>query len=83
MNTENNTQEKLSDKEILVKDFTVTTNCIGTLKTNTKVMLSFTKIQDDFEYIDVFMSWEQVKDLRDSLNTVLVSNSAEKNKKNS
>lgn len=34
---------KLEPNEVLVKDFKIIENCIGTKKTNTRLMLTFTK----------------------------------------
>lgn len=58
---------KLEPNEVLVKDFKIVEECIGTKKTNTRLMLSFTKEQKDFEYVDVFLTTEQAITLKNDL----------------
>lgn len=58
---------KLEANEVLVKDFKIVEECIGTKKTNTRLMLSFTKEQKDFEYVDVFLTTEQAITLKNDL----------------
>lgn len=51
---------KLADNEVIVKDSVrVLTGVIGCEKTKREVMLSFTKTQDTFDYVDVFLTKEQ------------------------
>lgn len=54
---------KLVENEVLVKDFKVFEGTIGCQKTKRSVMVSFTKEQDTFEYVDVFLTKLQVKEL--------------------
>lgn len=58
---------KLGQNETIVKDFRIIKDCIGTIKTKTDVMISFTKLQEEFDYIDLFFSREKVIELRDKL----------------
>ena len=58
---------KLEPNEVLVKDFKIIESCLGTKKTNTRLMLTFTKEQKDFEFVDVFLTTEQAIQLRDDL----------------
>jgi hypothetical protein len=58
---------KLGQNEAIVKDFRIIEDCIGTIKTKTDVMISFTKLQEKFDYFDLFFSREKVIELRDKL----------------
>ena len=50
------------------KDFIIKgSGCIGAIKTKTDVMISFTKLQEEFDYFDLFFSREKVIELRDRL----------------
>lgn len=42
---------KLGQNEAIVKDFIIRgSDCIGAIKTKTDVMISFTKLQEEFSY---------------------------------
>ena len=58
---------KLGQNEAIVKDFRIVQGCLGTVKTKTDVMISFTKLQEEFDYFDLFFSREKVIELRDKL----------------
>ena len=58
---------KLENNEVIVKDFKVIKDCIGTNKTNTRLMLTFTKDQKEFEFVDVFLTTEQAITLKNDL----------------
>jgi len=51
-------KEELQPNEVLVKDFKIIEHCLGTKKTNTRLILTFTKEQKDFDYVDVFLTTE-------------------------
>lgn len=58
---------KLGQNEAIVKDFRIVEGCIGTIKTKTDVMISFTKLHEEFDYFDLFFSRKQIIELRDKL----------------
>jgi len=58
---------KLENNEVIVKDFKVIEECLGTQKTNTRLMLTFTKDQKEFEFVDVFLTTEQAIALKNDL----------------
>lgn len=59
---------ELNQNEAIVKDFIIRgDNCLGAIKTKTDVMISFTKLQKEFDYFDLFFSREKVIELRDML----------------
>lgn len=59
---------KLEQNEAIVKDFIIHgSTCIGAQKTKTDVMISFTKLQEEFDYFDLFFSREKTIELRDKL----------------
>lgn len=63
---------KLEQNEAIVKDFRILTGSkAGILKTKTDVMISFTKLQEKFDYFDLFFTREQIIELRDKLNEVI------------
>lgn len=63
---------KLEQNEAIVKDFIIHgNNCIGTQKTKTDVMISFTKLQEEFDYFDLFFPREKVIELRDKLTQLI------------
>jgi hypothetical protein len=54
---------KLSPNEVLVKQTNVYSGSIGTIKTETDIMISFVREQKDFEVVDTFLSTTQVRNL--------------------
>jgi hypothetical protein len=52
---------KLSPNEVLVKQTNVYSGSIGTIKTETDIMVSFVRNQKNFEVVDVFLSTAQVR----------------------
>jgi len=62
--------EKLAGNEVLVKSLKVFTECLGTKKTKTDLMISFTKDKEEFEFVDVFLNKEQVEELIKQLNKI-------------
>lgn len=62
---------KLEQNEAIVKDFIIIEDCLGTQKTKTDVMISFTKLQEKFDYFDLFFTREQILKLRDKLNEII------------
>lgn len=62
---------KLSPNEVLVKQTNVYSGSIGTIKTDTDIMISFVREEKDFEVVDTFLSTAQVRDLITQLQTEL------------
>lgn len=61
----------LQQSEAIVKDFRIIEDCLGAQKTKTDVMISFTKLQEKFDYFDLFFTREQIIELRNDLNHLI------------
>ncbi len=62
---------KLSENEAIVKDFKIIEDCLGAKKTKTDVMISITKLQEKFDYFDLFFTRENIYELRDGLDELI------------
>jgi len=63
----------LDQKEGIVEHFIFNTECIGTEKTNTDIMITILKEGEEFDYFDLFLSKEKAIELRDQLDVFLKS----------